>query len=89
MAVIMTSYYLLYFPAFINAYFEYDAKLESYLGYILFYLWTCNGFVNPIIYYLTNKDFKIAFHAILKIKSRTQLDSNLGEASVTQTPHLS
>ena len=47
-----------------------------------YFLWTCNSFTNPVIYYFTNKDFKIAFLSILMRKSRDDSTQGLNELSI-------
>ena len=86
MIIIMASYYVLYIPPLIENQFKYDEILQSYFGHIFSYLWTCNGFINPILYYLTNRDFKIAYLAIIK-KPRVGNIQELNENSITQTVH--
>ena len=85
MAIIMLTYYLLYLPGLAESFFKYDPVIKQYIEMIVINLWFCNAQINPVIYFLTNKDFTAAFKSILRIKLKeNETDHNL-QVSTTQT----
>ena len=85
MVTIMASYYLLYLPAFLESFFSYDPTTKRYFEIVLITVWFCNAQINPLLYYITNNDFKNAYWALLKLKSQGQIDTKiLMETSMTQ-----
>ena len=82
MALVVGSYYLLYLPASIEAFINYNPEVEYYVTPICNFVFFMNALINPFIYSWQSKDFNIGYKKLLRVNHNTA--DAVGSISVTQ-----
>ena len=81
MALVVGSYYLLYLPASIESFINYDPKMEYYVTSICNFVFFMNALINPFIYSWQSRDFNTAYRKLLRMNNTVDV---VAAISVTQ-----
>lgn len=75
MVIVVVTYYLLYVPALIEGFLNYDVTAKFYVNKLCNFLFFANALVNPFIYSGQSSEFNAAYRRVLRLRPRT-LDLN-------------
>ena len=73
MALVIVMYYVLYLPALIESFIQYDVTVKFYVSKVVLVLFFTNALINPFIYSAQSMEFNAAYRKILKLKKKAKL----------------